>query len=307
MSFFSVLAALALEQLWALGWRNPVFRMFGRYANGLARNLNAGETRHGVLGWMLAVLPPVVLSLFVYYAAYHITPVLAWAVNVLVLYLTMGFRQFSHAFTGINLALNEGDLGTARGLLEEWTHLPAGQMSAEEVSRVAIEQGVIDSYRHVFGTIFWFCLLPGPSGAIIYRMASLLERRWGRRFLQHGEPFGWFAMRAIWVLDWLPLRLTALSFAIVGNFVDAVDCWQNQAASWADRSYGVLLASAAGALGIRLGDAIHRDHTVVYRPGLGLGDEVDPQYLQSAVGLLWRTVVFWVVIILLVSVPSYWG
>lgn len=301
MTFFSILAALALEQIWPLGWRNPVFRLFGRYANMLGRALNAGEYRHGVLAWLVAVLPLIVLSWGAYVAADHLTVILAWVVNVVVLYLTMGFRHFSHAFTAINEALETGDLSEARRLLEHWTRQPCSELTADEVARVAIEQGVIDSYRHVFATLFWFAVLPGPTGAILYRIAALLDKRWGQRHRQFNEAFGGFASRMMTVLDYVPQYLTALSFAIVGNFEDATYCWRSQAKSWVQDRYGVLLASAAGALGIRFGEALHRDRTVIYRPELGIGDSVDPQHLQSAVGLLWRTVVFWMLIIMMIS------
>lgn len=301
MTFFSILAALALEQIWALGWRNPVFRLFGRYANTLGRTLNAGEYRHGVLAWLVAVLPFVLLAWLVYYGAGTIHVVLAWVVNVLVLYLTMGFRQFSHAFTAINEALESGDLAEARRVLESWTRQPCSELTADEVARVAIEQGVIDSYRHVFATIFWFALLPGPVGAILYRMAALLDKRWGMRHRRFNEAFGGFASQMMAVLDYVPQYLTAMSFAIMGNFEDATYCWRSQARTWVQDRYGVLLASAAGALGVRLGESLHRDHTVVFRPELGVGERVDPQHLQNAVALLWRSVVFWMLMILMVS------
>lgn len=301
MTFFSILAAFALEQVWPLGWRNPIFRLFGRYANFLQRALNAGEYRHGILAWFIAIVPFVAFALGVYYSAGALTVVLAWVVNVVVLYLTMGFRQFSHAFTGINEALELGDLNEARRLLEDWIRQPCSEMSVEEISRLAIEQGVIDSFRHVFAVLFWFAILPGPSGAVIYRMAALLDKRWGRRHRNFNEAFGGFASQMQRLLDWVPQRLTAVSFAIVGNFEDAMFCWRSQASTWVQDRYGILLSSAAGALGIRLGESLHRDHTVVFRPELGVGDVVEPQHLQSAVGLLWRTVVFWMLIIMMIS------
>lgn len=304
MTFFSILAALALEQVWALGWRNPVFRLFGRYANTLGRALNAGEYRHGVFAWMVAVVPFLVLSWLLYAGASELTVILGWVVNVIVLYLTMGFRQFSHAFTAINEALESGDLSEARRLLEGWTRQPCSELTADEVARVAIEQGVVDSYRHVFATIFWFALLPGPTGAILYRMSALLDKRWGHRYRHFNEQFGGFASRAMQMLDYVPQALTALSFAIVGNFEDATYCWRSQARSWVQDRYGVLLASAAGALGVRFGESLHRNRTVEFRPELGVGDAVDPQHLQSAVGLLWRTVVFWMLIILMLSAAN---
>jgi len=115
----------------------------------------------------------------------------------------------------------------------------------------------------------------------------------------------------LWLLDWIPVRLTALSFAIVGDFEDAIYCWRTQAKSWATQEGGVhagiLLASGAGALGVMLGGPI----PVVgaepdFRPELGLGEPADADTLPSAVGFGWRTLVLWLLLILLLTL-AYWA
>jgi cobalamin biosynthesis protein CobD/CbiB len=98
LKFLSLLAALLLEQMRPLRQANPLYGAFERYASFLERQLNAGQYFHGVAAWLLAVLPVVAVTVLVYHVLDAVTPVLAWAWNVLVLYLTMGFRQFSHYF-----------------------------------------------------------------------------------------------------------------------------------------------------------------------------------------------------------------
>lgn len=304
MTLISLIVALALEQLRPLGNRNRVWRVFTRYANHLERTLNAGYNRHGVLAWMVAVLPVVAVVMAVYYALYQASPLFALLWNILVLYLTMGFRHFSGSFSEIALALGEGRDFDARKELARWTNQPTSELSIEEVSRLAIEQGVLDSYRHVFGTMFWFVLLPGPAGAVLYRATQMLAQKWGAR---DDDLFGRFSRRAGEWLDWIPVRLTAASFAVMGDFEDAVYCWRSQAKTWGNYATGILLASAAGALGVKLGDPLRQDYTVKYRPELGVGDDADPNYLKSAVGLVWRTVLLWLFVVLLISVISFFG
>lgn len=301
MTLISLVIALALEQLRPLGNRNRVWLVFIRYANYLERNLNAGHNRHGVLAWAAAVLPLLLLAGGGYYLLGQVSVLLALAWNVLVLYLTMGFRHFSGSFSGISLALNEGRDIDARLELGKWINQPTAELSVEEVSRLAIEQGVQDSYRHVFGTMFWFVVLPGPTGAVLYRATQMLAQKWGWR---DDDLFGRFAQRAGEWLDWIPVRLTAISFAVMGDFEDAVYCWRSQARTWGNYATGILLASAAGALGVRLGDPLRQDYTIKYRPELGVGDDADPSYLKSAVGLVWRTVLLWLFMVLLFSVAG---
>src|SRR4026207_1749242 len=163
MSFLSLIAALFIEQVKPLNPRCTLYRLFTRYVNLLGSHFNAGERRQGVIAWCLAVLPWVIVCIAVYRLLSEIHVVFGWAWNVTVLYLTMGFRQFSHAFTEMVEALRSGDLDKARQLLGEWRGEPATEYNATEIAKVAIEEGLIGVHRHVFGVIFWFLVLPGPS------------------------------------------------------------------------------------------------------------------------------------------------
>ncbi|WP_349306710.1 CobD/CbiB family protein [Chitinivorax sp. B] len=307
MSLLSLIAALLLEQFKPLEFRNEFMRAFTRFANKLERKLNAGEYKHGLIAWLIATVPACGIAVGVYYLLMQVSPVLAWIWNVIVLYMMIGFRHFSHAFSGISDALKSGDADHARQLLADWTNQHTTEMDDGEVSRLAIEQGLIDSYRHVFGTIFWFLILPGPAGAVLYRFATRLAQKWGGREGQEADQFGRFATMMVAVLDWAPIRLTSISFAIVGDFEDAVYCWRSQAQAWANYDYGILLASGAGAIGIKLGEPLHQDNTLKFRPELGIGDEADADYLASAVGLVWRAVLLWLFLILLFSVTHWVG
>ena len=300
MTFLSLIAALLLEQVRPLRQGNRVYLLFTRYAMSIERHFNGGQFRHGVIGWLLAVLPLVVVAFAVYLLLFRLSPWLAWLWNVTVLYLTMGFRQFSHYFTDIMEALREGRLDVARDYLGRWRGESAAEFSANEIARVAIELGLISSHRHVFGTVACFIAL-GPAGAVLYRLAAMLGEKWGLRGDAEFGHFGRFAERFFFWLDWLPSRLTAVSFAIVGNFEDAVYCWRTQALSWAVPSHGIILASGAGAIGVRLGDTLHQDGSFQFRPEMGTGDEADVDYMQSAVGLIWRALVLWMFLLLLVT------
>ena len=307
MSFLSLIAALFIEQVKPLNPRCTLYRLFTRYVNLLGSHFNAGEQRQGVIAWCLAVLPWVIVSIAVYRLLSEIHVVFGWAWNVTVLYLTMGFRQFSHAFTEMVEALRIGELDKARQLLGEWRGEPATEYNATEIAKVAIEEGLIGVHRHVFGVIFWFLVLPGPSGAVLYRLAGLLEHRWGSRFDEEFGEFGQFARRAFYCIDWIPARLTAMGFAIAGDFEDAVHCWRTQATAWMRPELGVVLASGAGALGVRLGETLHHHGTVSFRPELGLGDEADVNTMTSAVAMAWRALLIWLVVIGLTTVARWVG
>jgi adenosylcobinamide-phosphate synthase len=306
LKFLSLLAALLLEQAYPLRHGNAVHAAFMRYAASLEKQLNAGQYYHGVIAWMLAVLPFVVVTVLLSYVLYAASPVLAWAWNIAVLYLTMGFRQFSHYFREIARALRDGDMVKAREYLARWRGEPATDLMSSEVTRLALELALVGSHRYVFGPIAWFLVL-GPAGAVIYRLSLMLTEAWPTRGDADSEEFSEFAHRFFFWLDWAPARLTAASFAIVGNFEDAIYCWRTQTASWTAGADGVLVASGAGALGVRLGDAVHQCGTVKFRPELGTGDEADVDYMASATGLIWRALVLWLFLVFIVTVAHSLG
>lgn len=300
MTFLSLLAALLLDQVKPLPPSNPISAAFSRYAAQLERWFNAGETSNGFVAWVLAIVPIAALALAIYHLLYTAHPVLGWMWNVGVLYLTLGFRQFSSPFTAISKSLQDKDLDDARAHLSGWLGESASEFNDNEIARVAIERGLVLSHRYVFAPMFWFVVAPGPLGPLVYRMAWLLDEQWTGSL--RNAPFARFARRAFDALDWIPVRLTAISFAIVGDFEDAVYCWREQARGWFQSNQGILLASAGGALGVRLGDVLHQHGTLSYRPELGIGDEADADYLQSAVGLVWRALLLWLGLILLTTI-----
>ncbi|GAB4179836.1 MAG: CobD/CbiB family protein [Rhodocyclaceae bacterium] len=302
MAFLSLLAALVLEQLRPLDARRYVLAPGVRFADFLAARFDDTRAASGVLAWCLAAGLPVLVTGGVYALLDQANPAAGWALNVLVLYLTMGLRQFSHFFTDIHLALRMGELDRVRALLGEWRGSPIEVAGAKELARLSIEQAILHSYRYVFAVIFWFVLLPGPMGAVLYRLASILDARWSAAA---SPGFARFARRAAAAIDWLPQRLTAVCFAVVGNFEDALYCWRTRAAGWADPASGILLASASGALGVRLGSRPAGDEMSSVRGGSEIGEEADVEFLRSTIGLIWRTLVLLLLLALLAAVAGW--
>ena len=296
MGITAIIAALVLEQWRPLGDRKAVAAALAAWVDWLERTFNAGESRHGAIAWLIAALAPAAAALALYALLSWLTPFAALLLNIAALYLTLGFRQFSHFFTGIQSAIRDSDVDRARELIGAWRGESATHRSREEVIRLAIEEAITASHRNVFAVLFWFVLLPGPSGAILYRMAVYLNRRWGGK----GE-FGRCARKVLLLLEWPAVRLTAAAFAVVGDFEDAIYCWRTQAAAWPDPNLGIVLAAGAGALGVKLGMPLTEVDGLQPRPELGLGDAADAAFLDSTVGLLWRALVLWVFVLIIVG------
>ena len=304
MSFFSLVAMLLLEHFRPLDQRIQLYVYFARYGNFLERHFNAGRYRYGVLAWALGILPPVLALAIIYFFLYRINFLLAMLLNIAVLYVTMGCSQFTQSAGKVAQAIRINDLAGARDIVGNWDGHAVTDFKADVLARITLEKLLLCSHRQFFGVFFWFVIL-GPVGALLYRLAQILSQKWGA--LDHHEygRFGLFPDTAFNLLDWVPLRLTAASFAVVGNFEDAIRCWQEQALHWTNKAHGVILTSGAGALGVRLGQPIDVDGQLKYRPDIGLGEEADPDYIESAVSLIWRSIALWLGLLLLLTIVRW--
>ena len=329
MSFFAVLFALLIEQLKPLPRASRVHQALVSWIGWTGRNFDAGKPRHAWVVWCVSVLLPALLSCGVYLALRHYSLLLALAFEVAVLYLTLGFRQFSHYYTDIRDALERGDEPGARSLLAEWRQLDASELPRTELVRHVIEHALLAAHRHVFGVFFWFVVLSalglGPAGAVLYRMADLSSRYWVYLNRVADAPANdgvqRVSLRSFELLDLVPARLTAFGFAVVGNFEEAVNGWRRDATLWRQPNEGIILASAAGALGVQLGGraapGVRPDRSRSFASGAEFGDAstdaatpgVPTQvgHLQSVVALVWRSVVLWMLLVALLSLANIVG
>ncbi|MGZ8291049.1 MAG: CobD/CbiB family protein [Telluria sp.] len=319
MTFLSILCALLIEQLKPLRADNMIYAEIKRFAMRIEHWFNAGHASHGRLGWFLMMGALTVPTALIYWVLLRYELVFAaFAWNVLIVYLTLGFRHYSHYFTSIQLALNSGDEGTARTLLADWTGLDTVGMDSTEIIRIAVEESLVTTHRNVFGVFFWFLMPLGPAGAVMYRVSEYLARAWNEPEHMRNEAFGQFATRAFYWIDWLPVRLTAVAFAVVGNFEDAIYAWRNFAHRWTDEALGIILSAGGGAMGVRLGtpnenaarplplDAATVD-VLDAEDEILPGEEPGLRALQSTVGLVWRALLLWMMLLLLASSAAWLG
>ncbi len=346
MTFFSLLLALLFEQARPLGQRHPMNGLLKKWARWVSDHFDAAQPRSAWMAWSLLVLLPTLLSVVIHWTLWF---TLGWPsamlFQVAVLYLTLGFRQFSHHFTAIRDALAEGDEALARELLSDWKHVDASDLTRTEIVRHVIEYSVLAAHRHVFGVMSSYAILAalggGPAGAVLYRMSQFAKQVWCQQTPDPLYPISQALQERtlhLWHrVDWLAARLTALVFAVVGNFEEAIDGWRVQARRAPDDGNGIVLAAAAGALNVRLGGEVlrrkprsnwlaqntHFVEAAALPPDLGLGDldEMAPElgpleatgqtpevgHLAQVVGLVWRSVVVWLVLLALLTLARLVG
>jgi len=328
MSFFAIFSALLLEQVRPLARDNAIHSWLRVWVSCASNNFDAGKPHHGWVTWVLAVLLPSALAVGVHWL---LVWALGWPIAVLwsvaILYLTLGFRQFSHHFTEIRNALEAGDEMQARDSLATWQRVDASELPRSEIVRHVIEYSVLAAHRHVFGVLAWFSVLAafgfGPAGAVFYRLSEFAARYWRHKLnraqqppsiaLQHAAGTAWT------VIDWVPARATALGFAIVGSFEDAIDSWRHHAQQFPNDNDGVILAATSGAVNVRLGGEALKAKPLpnavqTFEADLEQVDSMatpgrEPElgHLRSVVGLVWRTVVMWLGLLALLTLARLLG
>lgn len=159
-----------------------------------------------------------------------------------------------------------------------------------DLTNAMLEAVLVEANERFFGIFFWFVIL-GPTGALLYRLSSQLNRNHG----DDDSDFGAAARRLHYLLAWLPARLTALCYALSGSFVDAMHHWRQEAAKWREEGRGILIASGFGAL---------RYHSE--REEEGEVDVVEENsYVHEAVALVRRAVIVGLAVLALLTLAGW--
>ena len=305
MAFASLLLALVAQFAYPPRERTSLAALYGRLCLSTAKRLNAGDRNSGVFAYGAMVLAVLVPLGIVAALASSIHAVVLVALDVAILHASLRFLPTTSALADIERSLREGDVHAAGNRLAEWQGELPGTQDAGSLARLAAEHGLREAHQGTFAILFWFLVLPGPLGAVLYPLTLRAARQWDLGAAPDERDFGWFAGRALHVLDCVPQRVTAFVFAIVGDFEDALLCWRSQAAQWLRPEEGIVLASGAGALGVRLGEPLARGDALIDRPTLGTGEGAGEETLASLEGMLWRAMSLYLLAYLFASLLSF--
>jgi len=322
---FAAIAVLAIVGVvldWWLGepQRAHPLVAFGRFAKRLERSLNPDrdtvDTRTercdsrtrlaalrvralGVVGWAVAVVPTVALSIVLT----RVLPVaFGWVLHALLLWFALGARSLSDHIAPIEGALANGDLPRARALASRIVTRDLSDAQASAVARAAVESALENGNDAIFGALFWFAIAGGP-GALGYRLVNTLDAMWGYRTPRF-IWFGWAAARLDDAANYLPARLTAMTYALCGNPRNALRCWRTQAAAWDSPNAGPVMASGAGSLDVSCGGSARYHGVDEARPPLGSGAAPHARDIGRALSLVRRALLAWLAGLILLAAAS---
>lgn len=274
---------------------------FGRYANGIERffrHFGSGQGI-GLLAWSAAVLPWVALAGSLKAA----DPWLGMALDVGLLYFALGRRSLTEHAQAVAKPLLAGDLAAARQRLAWIVSRDTAELDESGVAKATVESVLENGNDAIFGALFWFVLMGGP-GALLFRLANTLDAMWGYRTERY-RRFGWAAARIDDVLNYVPARLTAMSYALLGHTATALRCWRTQAPAWDSPNAGPVMAAGAGALQVSLGGPAVYHGQLEQRPPLGAGQQARAADIDKAITLVQNAVWLWLVVSAALSVAFH--
>ncbi|MEH6345220.1 MAG: adenosylcobinamide-phosphate synthase CbiB [Bermanella sp.] len=308
MSFtvmISILLAFLLDYLLGEAKRFHPLVGFGNWAIWLEKKFNVKAIHPpvnkllGVLAWLLAVLPITILFLVIQKWLAHVVGEGHWlniVFSAFVLYLAIGWKSLLQHAMNIATPLIIGDLTKARLSVSMIVSRDTNSLDEKGIATAATESVLENGGDAIFSALFWFLIL-GVPGVVMYRLSNTLDAMWGyknARFLH----FGWCAARIDDVLNFIPARLTALSYALVGNTRLAIKCWRRQGLNWKSPNAGPVMAAGAGALNVSLGGAAQYHSQMQHRPDLGPSDvlakHATGKSIVNACRLVNRAILIWI-------------
>lgn len=296
-----ILAAVLLDRLLGEPRRFHPLAGFGNLAR-QAENLfygpsNAAPTARylrGIISVSVLLTPLVALA-----AVLQQSSIFGTLFSIVLLYFAIAPRSLrEHAERVVN-AFSAGDLPDARRQLSLIVSRDTGQLDESGVARATVESVLENGSDAIFGALFWF-VVAGAPGALLYRLSNTLDAMWGYRNARYNH-FGWAAARLDDVLNFIPARLTALTYALLGNTRSALHCWRQQAHAWDSPNGGPVMASGAGSLNVTLGGAANYHGVCETRPVLGAGSAPQASDIARAIALVQHGVWLWVAVLLLIG------
>jgi adenosylcobinamide-phosphate synthase len=329
-------AALALAAVildWLLGEPQRFHPLvgFGRLSETVERRLYGpaevtppARRARGVLALSLLLVPFVGLA-----QTLAGLPGVGVIFSVWALYSALGHKSLHDHARPVAAALRAGDEDEARRRVSLMVSRDSASLNITNAATEAVLENGNDG---VFGALFWF-LVAGAPGAVLYRLANTLDAMWGYKNERY-RHFGWAAARFDDVLNYLPARLTALTYAGLAwtvapspheavetpwdrgrparpkcdqdgrapgenGFIRSLACWRTQASCWDSPNAGPVMAAGAGALGVSLGGLACYSGEWHERPRLGVGQAPGVDDIERALKLVRNGVWLWLGIILI--------
>lgn len=273
---------------------------FGHLANTIEKKLRQQNHSHfikkivGLIALLLLIIP--VTALIYILSQWSVVNTI---ISPIILYFCIAANSLKLHSMNVVQALKTENIGLAKKRVAMIVSRQTENMSADDVRKATIESVLENGADAVFAPIFWF-IIAGPAGAILYRLSNTLDAMWGYKNQQY-IYFGWAAARFDDVLNWIPARLTALSYALIGQTKLAINCWKTQAHLMDSPNAGPVMISGAGTLNLQLGGPAWYHGKLKNKVYFGTQNMPQNNDIKRANSLITHTIYLWIFVVIIVE------
>lgn len=284
MSLITVIIALILDRvlrehhdLRDLGW-------FEHYSGKLNKSLPVVSPGARIVAILLLPLGLVFLLQYAFYNLLFNVPYFLFSVATLL--YCLGPACLASDIEAYLDARSLGDDDEAlhyAGVLTERAASTVPDQQTSDVTRAILYV----ANQRIFSVLVWFVLL-GPIGAVTFRFVTQLSRQ-----IEVNPGQLELAKKIHAMMEWLPARMLALAYAMMGNFESAIHAYRTRVhePDLALSNYDVLVSTGMGAIK-------DQDHSSTQ-------DEVAA--IHAARGLVMRSVLIWVTMLALLTLGGWLG
>ena len=315
MLFIVVITALLLDLLIGEPRRLHPLVGFGYLASFLENRLNklpiqSNQRQHpslpiikGSAAAFILTAPFVCVSFLI---TYYIT--WSWVIDIAILYWAVGHQSLREHVINVFKHLFENDQHAARLALSMIVSRNTEKLDQTQTTQATIETALENGSDAIFAPIFWFCFFElsanmGAPAVIGYRLVNTLDAMWGYRN-QRYIYFGRAAARFDDILNYIPARLVAISYALLGNTKLALHCWKEQSPLLNSPNAGPVMTSGAGSLNVRLGGPAYYHGIYTEKPYFGSNVTPSAIDIKRSLDLIRNTLYLWSLVIALISLGS---
>jgi membrane protein required for beta-lactamase induction len=278
MTLIAILIGIAIDRFYQALPELRSYRHFHDYVAWMRGRLQQAPW-NGALGLLILLLPPLLLvALLQSWLSGGLWSLLGLLFGIAVLVFTLGPRDLPLDVDDYCAVHGDEDGVSGCAIAREFQPGLAADADVRTCDEAVLRGVLVGAHDRWFAVIFWFALL-GPLGAVLFRAVELLAREPAE------DEFGTTVQQLYGVLGWLPARLMVIAYALSGHFEQAVQAWRavpSTGDSIARHSEAVLLAAGEGAL------CAQREECL----------ETEPvSLIRSAMGLVWRSLLLWLVVI----------
>jgi adenosylcobinamide-phosphate synthase len=266
---------------------------FGNLANSIEKKWNNNTVWAGTLACLFLILPFV-------FICWMVANLFGNWLDIIIGTFALGANSLWQHARPIQQALQNNNLEQARQRVSWIVSRNTSKLNKEQISKATVESLLENGSDAIFATLFWFAVA-GAEGALLYRLSNTLDAMWGYKNEQY-LYFGRFSARLDDVLNWIPARLTAISYCLYGDTINAWKCWHTQGTKWYSPNAGPVMAAGAGALGVKLGGAAVYNGKLKQRLILGTGHAPIAKDIKRTWLMIRNSMICWCVIALILGI-----